>query len=377
MRVLVRSSVIGVVAAFAVAACGGSPSSVQQTGTGSQAKPASDAALKRVLAQVQGLTGSARTAKLADLADKEGGEMSLYTSMTSDVEDAVTKAFKDEYGIDVSVYRSQSETVLERLTQESRAGYRGADAVETNGPELFTLNNQGVLAPYEPPARGDLVDGSDYDGWTADRFNKFVISWNTKLVKNGEQPRRWEDLADPKWKGRIEMELSDVDWYKTLWEYWVKEKGRSPQEVDRLFESMARNSSFIKGHTVMGELLGAGEYGIAASNYSYLIQNGIEKGSPQAWKPPVEPIIARPNGVGIVRGARHPATAMLFNDWILGAGQKVLADLNLDVSRKDLETAANAEQILVDLPSLLKDQKTWEDRYDRLTRLGKVVEDKS
>jgi hypothetical protein len=68
---------------------------------------------------------------------------------------------------------------------------------------------------------------------------------------------------------------------------------------------------------------------------------------------------------------------MLFNDWILGDGQKVLADLNLDVSRKDLETAADAEQILVDLPSLLKDQKTWEDRYDRLTRLGKVVEDKS
>ena len=88
-------------------------------------------------------------------------------------------------------------------------------------------------------------------------------------MKQGQQPRRWEDLADPKWKGKLEMELSDVDWYKTLWEYWVKH-GKSPQEADRLFTAMARNAAFVKGHTVMGELLGAGEYAVSASNYSFV-----------------------------------------------------------------------------------------------------------
>ena len=232
-----------------------------------------------------------------------------------------------------------------------------------------------MLAPYEAPARSTLVSGSSYDGWTADRFNKFVISWNTKLVRQGEQPRSWEDLADPKWKGLLEMELSDVDWYKTLWEYWVKH-GKSEQEADRLFTAMARNAAFVKGHTVMGELLGAGEYAVSASNYSYLIQNGLEKGAPEAWKPVVQPVLARPNGVAVVRGAKHPAAAVLFTDWILSpAGQKLLAQLNLDVSRKDMVTAGNANQVLVDLPSLLKNQKTWEERYDKLTRLGKKVKD--
>jgi iron(III) transport system substrate-binding protein len=368
--------VAGIVAALALSSCGGSPSA-QQTTSANAAKPASDAGVKKALAAIDGLSGKQRTDKLASMAKAEGGELSLYTSMTSDVEDAVTKAFADEYGIDVSVYRSQSETVLERLSQESKAGYRGADAVETNGPELFTLNSEHVLAPYAPPARSTLAPGSNYDGWTADRFNKFVISWNTKLVHQGEQPRSWEDLADPKWKGRLEMELSDVDWYKTLWEYWVKQKGKSPQEADQLFAGMARNAAFIKGHTVMGELLGAGEYAVSASNYSYLVQNAIEKGSPQAWKPVSQPVLARPNGVAVVRGAKHPASALLFNDWILGDGQKVLASLNLDVARKDLATAGNADQVLVDLPSLLKSQQDWETRYDKLTRLGKVVEDKS
>src|SRR4051794_4082947 len=217
MRVLL--AVVGVVCALVLGSCGGSPSA-PQTSSNSTAKPTSDAAFDKVQAQVEGMTGKERTDKLTELAKAEGGELSLYTSMTSDVEDAVTKAFADDTGIDVSVYRSQSETVLERLSQEAKAGYRGADAVETNGPELFTLNSQRVLAPYAAPARSTLVQGSDYDGWTADRFNKFVISWNTKLVHSGQQPRSWEDLANPKWKGRLEMELSDVDWYKTLWEYW-------------------------------------------------------------------------------------------------------------------------------------------------------------
>jgi iron(III) transport system substrate-binding protein len=375
-RVLVVA--IGIVAALAIVACGGSPSAQQTTTSGTAAKPVSDAGLKKAQAAVAGLSGKERADKLAKMAEDEGGELSLYTSMTSDVEDAVSEAFADEYDIDVSVYRSQSETVLERLSQEAKAGYRGADVVETNGPELFTLNSQRVLAPYEPPARSTLVPGSSYDGWTADRFNKFVISWNTKLVRQGEQPRSWEDLADPKWKGRLEMELSDVDWYKTLYEYWVKEKGKSPQEADQLFAGMARNASFIKGHTVMGQLLGAGEYAVSASNYSYLVQNAIEKGSPQAWKPVVQPVLARPNGVAVVRGAKHPAAAMLFNDWILSEeGQKLLAKLNLDASRKDMVSAGNSGQVLVDLPSLLKSQAQWEERYDKLTRLGKVVEDES
>ena len=372
MRVL--RAVLGVVAALTIASCGGSPS-VQQTTGAKRAKPVSDAGFQRVIEQVQGLSGKQRADKLAKLAKAEGGALNLYTSMTSDVEDAVSEAFGDEYDIDVSVYRSDSETVLERLSQEARAGYRGADAVETNGPELFTLADQKVLSPYAPLARSTLVPGSAYDGWTADRFNKFVISWNTKLVKQGQQPRRWEDLADPKWKGKLEMELSDVDWYKTLWEYWVKH-GKSPQEADRLFTAMARNAAFVKGHTVMGELLGAGEYAVSASNYSYLIQNGLEKGAPEAWKPVVQPVLARPNGVAVVRGAKHPAAAVLFTDWILSpAGQKLLAQLNLDVSRKDMVTAGNANQVLVDLPSLLKNQKTWEERYDKLTRLGKKVKD--
>ncbi|HEX7298515.1 MAG TPA: extracellular solute-binding protein [Solirubrobacteraceae bacterium] len=359
-------AVIGVVAATAIAVgCGSSP-------TAEPTKKSSSTGYEKVLAQVNGLGAKERLDKLAKLAEAEGGQLSLYTSLTSDVEDAVAGEFEDAFDVDVSVYRSDSETVLKRLSEEHRARFRGADVVETNGPELFNLNREGVLVDYKPAALPTLVEGSDFDGWTATRFNKFVVSWNTKLIKKGEQPKSWEDLADPRFDGKLALELGDVEWYKTLFE-WFREQGKSEEETQKIFEDMARGGSIIKGHTVMGELMAAGEAQVEASNYSYLVQQLQDKGAPVAWKPTVEPVVSRPNGVGLVSEAKHPATAMLFVEWLLGDGQKVLAEERLDPARKDLATAKGTEEIRVDIPALIAKQDEWTDRYEQLTKLGEAV----
>jgi iron(III) transport system substrate-binding protein len=361
MRLSALTATIG--ASLALAACGGGPPS---EGGGSNT---GDTGYEKVFAAIKGLHGKQRIDKLVKLSEQEGGELSLYTSLTSDVEDAVSKAFKDAYGIDPSVYRADSETVLKRLGEESNAGFRGADVVETNGPELYNLNKEHVLVEYQPDALPNLVPGSDFQGWTASRFNKFVVSWNTKLVPNGQQPKSWEELADPKWDGKVTLELGDVEWYKTLYEYFVS-KGKTPEQAQKLFEDIAQGSQVVKGHTVIGELMAAGDIPVAASNYSYLVQQLADKGAPVEWHPPVEPIISRPNGVGLVTRARHPATAILFEEWLLGDGQKVLADQRLDAARKDLATAQGAKEIRVNLDSLIAHQDEWTARYDKLTQLG-------
>ena len=353
-----------------VTGCGGSPTADQGSEGGSGGTGYED-----VFDAIDGLSGEERTKKLVSLAEEEGGELSLYTSMTSDVEDAVAEAFGDAYDIDVSVYRSASETVLQRLVQEADADFHGSDIVETNGPELFSLSSEEVLVPYESEFTQDLVEGSTYDDWVADRFNKFVISYNTDKVSEGDRPASWEDLADPQWDGQLAMELEDIDWYKTLWEYWVEEDGKSEEEAAQLFADIAQGAIFVKGHTVMGDLLAAGEYSVAASNYSYLVQNIVDKGAPVAWEPPAEPVISRPNGVGLVEGAPHPATAVLFMDWILSEGQELFLDFNLDPARADIATAPQANEIFVDLESLNEEMDEWSTRYEELVDLGEVAED--
>jgi iron(III) transport system substrate-binding protein len=353
-----------------VAACGGSPTAEQEEPEGGSG----ETGYEEVLDAIDGLSGEQRTEKLVSLAEEEGGQLSLYTSMTSDVEDAVSEAFGDAYDIDVSVYRADSETVLQRLVQESDADFHGSDIVETNGPELFSLSSEETLVPYESEYTQALVEGSTYDDWVADRFNKFVISYNTDKVSEGDRPSSWEDLADPRWDGQLAMELEDIDWYKTLWDYWVEEEGKSEEEADQLFSDIAQGAIFVKGHTVMGDLLAAGEYSVAASNYSYLVQNIVDKGAPVAWEPPAEPVISRPNGVALVEGAPHPATAILFVDWILSDGQEVLQEFNLDPARADIATAPQANEIFVDLDSLSEELDEWTKRYEELVDLGEVAD---
>ena len=365
---------VAVAAALLLAgACADSPT--EESDDGGSGAQDQTTGYEEVLSEIEGLTGKARTDKLVELAGEEGGILNVYTSMTSDVEDAVADAFGDTYDIDVSVYRADSETVLQRLLQESEADFPGADIAETNGTELFVLNNEGVLAPYESDLQDGLVEGSVYEGWTADRFNKFVISWNTESVSQSEAPKTWEELADPKWDGQLAMEPSDIDWYKTLYEYWVNDAGKSEEEANKLFEDMASDALFVKGHTLTGDLLGAGDFQVAASNYSYLVEGVIADGAPVAWEPPVEPIITRPNGVGLVRNGQHPATAILFVDWILTDGQEVLQEFALDPARSDLATAPNTEEVFVDLESLNEEQEEWTDRYEQLVQLGEVVEE--
>jgi iron(III) transport system substrate-binding protein len=358
-------------AAVIMAACSSAPTS---GGDGGSSGRDDKTGFEEVFAAIDGLTGKARTDKLIELAEEEGGQLNLYTSMTTDVADEVAGAFDDTFEIEPSTYRADSETVLLRLVEEADADFRGSDIVETNGTELANLAQEGLLVDLDTPATDDLVDGSVYEGWVADRFNKFVISWNTDSVSDSERPRSWEDLADPRWDGQLALEPSDVDWYMTLWNDWA-DQGMAEEEINGLFEDMADGGLFTKGHTVMGELLAAGEFQVAASNYSYIVQNAVDNGAPVAWEPPVEPILSRPNGIGLVRGAQHPATAVLFMEWMLTDAQELLVDFNLDPARADLATAPNAEEVLVDLDMFIAEQEEWTDRYEQLTSLGRLIEE--
>ena len=95
---------------------------------------------------------------------------------------------------------------------------------------------------------------------------------------------------------------------------------------------MANGAKVVKGHTVMGELLSAGQFSVAASNYCYLVQRAADKGAPVAYQPFVQPVIARPQGAALMKSAPHPAAALLFVDWLLTEGQQVIVDLSLTPS---------------------------------------------
>ena len=117
-----------------------------------------------------------------------------------------------------------------------------------------------------------MPDAGKFEGWTATRFNLFAPSWNTTLIDGvGGPPKTWEDLADPRFDGKLAMEVGDYDWYLTLYG-WFAKQGKSEAEIDKIFADMAKGAKIVKGHTVQGELLSAGQFAIVASNYTYLVE---------------------------------------------------------------------------------------------------------
>jgi iron(III) transport system substrate-binding protein len=325
-----------------------------------------------VFAAVKGLHGKARTDKLLQLAKAEGGSLTVYTSANSDVAEGLAGEFEDTYDLDLALYRANTEAVAERITEEAKANFHGGDVAELDGVALFNLNNEGLIVDYTPDGVSGLVADADRRGWTVTEFRKFAVSWNTKRVHPGEEPRSWEDLADPRWKGKLAMEFGDFEWYGTLRDYWIKQ-GKSEAQADRLFTQMGRNALVLTGHTLMTELLAAGEFDVAATPFSSTVDELRKKGAPIARLPAVEPVIVRTNGVALVRGSRHPAAALLYLEWLISAGQKVAFDLGRDPARLDLAGGENLQTVDVDYSNLVQHQKEWTRDYERILSKGKEL----
>ncbi len=354
-------------AAGLAAACGGSPTS---SDAGQSAQGPTDA--EKVYAQLGNLPDSKQHAALVKQATDEGA-LTVYTSMDPDVAETVVGAFEDAYDIDVSLYRSDSETVIQRVLQEQEAGFYGNDVVETDMAEMLNMDKEGLMSPLQGPARDGVVDVGKFDNWTATRFNVFEPSWNTKLVKPSEAPTSWEDLADPKWNGKLSMELEDYDWYGTLHDYFVSQ-GMTDEQADKIFEEMADGAKIVKGHTTQGELLSAGQFSLVASNYSYITETNAAEGAPVDDQPYVEPAIPRANGIGLMKHAQHPAAAMLFADWLLTDGQKVMVKLGLTPSMASMHPFQGENVVPVDSDKLLKEGDKWSKEYEQIVEHGKEVD---
>ena len=327
-----------------------------------------------VFAAVDGLTGQERRDTLTDLAASED-DATLYTSLNADIADELLSAYEDATGMGINLYRASSDTLSVRLLEEVQAGVSGADVVENTGTEMSIFNLEGALISYESPQVSNLLEGADQDGWTAARFNIFTTAYNTDLVSEDELPRSYQDLADPKWDGRMIMEVKDAQWYKAVHEYLVEEEGLSQDEANELFTSMAEGAVFVNGHSSMRQMVLTGQYALATSDYSYGVDAQAEEGAPIAWRPPVEPLFARPLGVGLVKNADSPASAVLFYDWLLSEdGQAVLDSLGIDPTHAALSSLGGLDVRVIDPAAFVEEAEVWESQYEQLARLGETAQ---
>ena len=363
-----RIFIVVVLVAAAVAALAGA----NPAATAPDATPPNP--LTAVLKQIKGLKPAARQAKLLDLAKAESGNIQWYTSLSSLISKPVEEAFEKQFDLKVDRFRASSETVSARISSEADANKSGADVLETNGTDMiFFQNRRDVLVPYSSsPFRKAIPKSGRYATFTADRVEKYAVSWNTNALPAGGPPKSWEDLASARFKGKISMEPTAQDWFAALWTYLSKKKHWSRAKLNRVFSGIAKNSVITKGHTTMATLLAAGQFAVALSPHAQSIQQLEDDGAPLAFKPFVNPVIFRNQGIGIVYRLKHPAGALLFYDWLLdkAGGQRVLLENNSEPARRDLgeNTFKGAKTTSMDLRSIVARFDFWTKKYDSFIR---------
>ncbi len=292
--------------------------------------------LKPVLAQVAGLKikpggfpGNPRDMKLHQLALAEGGQVNVYSSLSSFITKPLTDLWKATFpDITLNFYRASSEDVSARFLAESGAGTKGADIVESNGSTMLIFqHDKNLLVPYRgSPYAQQIPKQYRFDTFTSARLEEFVVAWNKNLVPN--PPTSFQDLADPKWKGKLALEPTDTDWFATLENYFMTDaKPKLTQaQVDDMFKKIAANSQLIPGHSAEASALAAGQVSIIVSGHGQSIEQLQAKNAPITFGPPfVTPVVERPQGMGVSYLAPHPAAALLFYDFLLSPlGQKML-----------------------------------------------------
>jgi iron(III) transport system substrate-binding protein len=316
-------------------------------------------------------TLAAKAASAADVAKaKAEGNVMLYTSLDTKIVDAIIKPFQEQYGIKVQYYRGGSADVSSKVLAEASARRIQADIVDASDVGAFlAMKSMGILKPYDSPAtRSVAADLRDPDNtWVADRLTQAVIQWNTNLV-GGAPPRRWQDLADPRYTGKLAFfSSSNGDGGPRLYTLALAFGWE-------LLEAYAANKPLrVATPQLVTQLLESGERAAAFCTNDNIAWRSKKLGKPTDYGFPAEGVPTELGAVGLLKDAQHPNAAMLFYDWWMGeAGQKILVDGGKYSSRLDI-APPSGNPPLKELKLLVLDYSKYQAQrtqlLERLTRI--------
>ena len=317
---------------------------------------------------VASYAGADRTERLVAAARQEG-ELMLYSSLTQEDQLKLAADFKRRYGVTVKFWRGSQAHILQRVISETRGGRFEFDALETNAPQLEALAREKLLQKMSSPyLEQELLPETvpAHGEWAPDRLNLIVYAYNTNAVKTGNVPATWQELLDTKWKGRIGMESTNIEWFAALIESMGEEPGLN------LFRRMGDNGVAVRtGHTHSTGRVIAGEIPVMLGVYSHDVDRMKAKGAPVDWFV-LPPAVLLPSAVAVSRRAPHPNAAALFYDYMLTEGQRFYTEVHRVPANKNYDSPVRRlvrerQSIkIVNVQKTIDDYEKWHGLYKRL-----------
>lgn len=263
-----------------------------------------------------GATDDAALTALIDAAKSEG-KLTWYTATTPEQYEAVGAAFKSKYGIEVESIRLTSGPLGQRFAAEAEAGNVVADVLGLYDPVFFpTAVEKGWITPVKAEEIPALTAWPEqywvHDAYARVSLSPMTIVYNTQLVSEKDAPKGWEDLLDPRWRGKILfVDPRNVP----VWMAWLYLM-RGTYGDDYL-RRLGQQDLRLAASAVPGaQQVAAGEASIVVPSIHSVILPLLDQGAPIADVTP-EPSIGSEFYVGVSTKAPHPEAARLFLNFLL------------------------------------------------------------
>lgn len=285
-------------------------------------------------------TAGAESLEALYTAAKQEGQITLYGTLNTQFAQPLIDKFSQRYpGIKISYNRQQADKLTTVMQQEAAAGKMTWDVVE--GPEdaFYAWAQTNYVQPYVSPSAisfpSDLRDPAGR--WVSDRVNPESLVVNTDLVKADELPRTWTDMVDPRWKGRIAIDGTNVLLFAAMKDQWGGQKA-----TDYLRGIAANQPRLESSNTTIAQLLGAGEFGVAVGIYTDAPHVLQQQGAPVKVIG-ADPVFVQLQLIGLGARAANPNAAKLYIGWLLADdGQAALDEIGVIPARPDKYQSATA-----------------------------------
>jgi iron(III) transport system substrate-binding protein len=306
--------------------------------------------------------GADRMERIVAAARKEG-TLTLYTTFAEKDQPALIKPFETRYGVKVNIWRAGTDKVLQRTLTEAAARRYEVDVVHFGTPEMEALSREKILQAVASPAHKDLLPGSvaPHREWAATLLSVWVQVYNTNLIKKTDLPKSYAQLLEPKWKGKLGIEAKNQDWFASV----VEVMGGGEKGLKFFRDLVSTNGISVRqGHTLLNNMVIAGEVPLALTIYNYMPEQAKKKGAPVDWFA-LEPAVARSNAVGVARRAPHPAAALLFYEYMLTDAQQYLVGMDYVPTSTKVPSPLKGVKILQTDPiRSLDEAEKWQKLFD-------------
>ncbi len=211
-------------------------------------------------------------------ANTNQGEVNIYSSRHYNTDDQLYDGFTKQTGIKVNLIEGKDDELIERITSEGKNS--PVDILITvDAGRLWRAQQAGIFAPVESPVLSEKIPANLREPnnlWFGYSKRARVIMYNKDKV-DPAQLSTYEDLANPKWKGKIIVRSSSNIYNQSLVAGMIETKGEAATAkwIEGLVANFARPP---KGNdTAQIEAVASGLADLALANTYYLARYADEK----------------------------------------------------------------------------------------------------